>query len=165
MLRCVSAAPGRQVAHAGVHMPPPLLFVGAFGAGLLLNRIWPARLLPDSWRAPGVLGGWLLVLLWVVVFGSAMWTFYRARTALMPNRPARGIVKHGPYRISRNPMYVSLTALYLGGALLINSLSVVLVLPLALLSIQWIILREERYLRSAFGEEYEAYCARVRRWL
>jgi protein-S-isoprenylcysteine O-methyltransferase Ste14 len=75
-------------------------------------------------------------------------------------------VTHGPYRFTRNPMYTGLTLQYLGVSALINSAWPIIVLPIVLLIlIQTVILREERYLRDAFGVEYVGYVASVRRWL
>ncbi|HEX6629907.1 MAG TPA: isoprenylcysteine carboxylmethyltransferase family protein, partial [Gemmatimonadaceae bacterium] len=84
----------------------------------------------------------------------------------IPNRPATRLATGGPYRLTRNPMYVSLAALYLGVALFANSWWPVALLPLVLLVVdRAVIAREERYLAAAFPDEYAAYRARVRRWL
>jgi protein-S-isoprenylcysteine O-methyltransferase Ste14 len=92
--------------------------------------------------------------------------FWRAGTTLMPNRPASRLVVEGPYRFSRNPMYLGLTTLYLGVALMLNSVWVLALLPGVLLLLQTgVIRREERYLEGAFGPGYQAYRTRVRRWL
>lgn len=76
------------------------------------------------------------------------------------------IVQHGPYRLSRNPMYLSLAVIVLGIALAVNTVWLVAVLPVLLLWLQrGVIHREERYLARRFGEEYQAYRSRVRRWI
>ena len=154
------------VPHPGVHFPPPLLFVTAFLAGWLLHKRWPqpiagSRLetVRDIVGAGLLLAGFSLVL-W------ALATFRRHRTGIYPNQPAVRIVRDGPYHRTRNPMYLSMTLLYLGGAMLVNSLLPLAFLPIALLLLaKLVIAREERYLRSAFGEEYASYCRDVRRWL
>jgi protein-S-isoprenylcysteine O-methyltransferase Ste14 len=75
-------------------------------------------------------------------------------------------VTGGPYRRTRNPMYVAMTLLYLGASLLMNGLWPLLALPVVLAALTFaVIRREERYLSSAFGAEYDAYRRRVRRWL
>ena len=152
--------------HPGVHFPPPLLFVLGLGVGWLLHRAWPLLLLPAGYRAAGLVLGWTGVLLWAGLTAWAMATFRRARTAIFPNRPATGVVREGPYRFTRNPMYLAMVLLYVGVSLLMNSGWALLLLPLvlALLYVS-VIRREERYLAAAFGAEYEAYRARVRRWL
>ena len=98
--------------------------------------------------------------------GSALTGFWRSHTTLIPNRRATTLVTAGPHRITRNPMYVSLVALYLGVTLLGNSWWPAVLLPIVVLVVdRAVIAREERYLAAAFPGEYAAYCARVRRWL
>jgi protein-S-isoprenylcysteine O-methyltransferase Ste14 len=85
---------------------------------------------------------------------------------VLPNRPASALATGGPYHFTRNPMYVGMALLYIGLALVLNTAWPLVFLPLVLLIIDAaVIRREERYLISAFGEEYRAYCSRVRRWL
>ena len=100
----------------GVPFPPPFLFVLGFGAGLVLNRFMPAALFSESPVAVVVLA-WALVLSGAIVLGWALWTFFSARTAVVPNRPATDLRTSGPYQFSRNPMYMALTAMYIGLAL------------------------------------------------
>lgn len=158
--------PEPTVAHPGVHFPPPLLFVAAFLAGWLFHREWPVAMLPDEWSTAREIAGALLVATGSALVLWALATFHRHRTAVYPNRPASRIVRDGPYRRTRNPMYVSMTLIYLGVATLMNVALPVLFLPVALLLlVRLVIAREERYLRSAFGEEYAAYCRDVGRWL
>ena len=160
------SVPEPKVPHPGVHFPPPLLFVGAFLTGWLLHRRWPVVMLPAEWSTAREIAGVLLVALGLTLVVWALATFHRHRTAIYPNRPASRIVRDGPYRRTRNPMYVSMTLIYLGVGLLVNSALPLLFLPLALfLLLRLVIAREERYLRSAFGEEYTAYCRQVGRWL
>lgn len=145
----------------GVHFPPPLLFIFAFGGGVWLHTVWPLGL-----GSPPRDIGWALVTVGTVVLALAMATFQRMRTAIFPNQPASRIVDVGPYRYSRNPMYVGLTSAYVGFALVENMLWPLLLLPLAL-GVLWfaVIRKEEAYLREAFGDVYNDYCGRVRRWL
>ena len=150
----------------GVWFPPPLLFVGGFGLGLLFHRTWPLGLLGAG--APGLrLGvGWGAVALGLLLMFSGIGTFLHARTTVFPNRPANRLVVSGPYRLTRNPMYLGLTLAYLGGTVLVNSVWPLLLLPLVLLALtRSVIRREERYLAAAFGAEYDAYRRRVRRWV
>lgn len=155
--------------HAGVHFPPPLLFVVPFALGLVLHRwhrltIVPAASLPLV-RAVEV-AGVVLMLAWAVGTATAFGKFLRARTSILPFRPSSALVTSGPYRFTRNPMYVSMAALYIGGALALNALWPLLLLPVVLVVVdRAVIRREERYLMRAFGAEYDAYRSRVRRWL
>lgn len=150
----------------GVPVPPPLLFVAGFLAGLLADGVVPVGVLGPARRGLAVTGGWgsitagLLVMLW----GLA--TFVRSRTAVMPHLPASRLVTTGPYRFSRNPMYVGLTLTYVGLALLIDTAWPLFLLPVVVTLLMIVVVRrEERYLDRAFGDDYRAYRRRVRRWI
>jgi protein-S-isoprenylcysteine O-methyltransferase Ste14 len=149
--------------HSGVAIPPPLLYAVPLAAGLLLHRAHPIVLMP---RGVAVPLGMLLVALGLGLAGFAMSSFLRAHTSPLPIKPTTAIVATGPYRFTRNPMYVGLAALYLGITLWVDSLWPVLFLPAVLFMIQrFVIAREERYLEAKFGDQYRGYKARVRRWL
>ena len=80
--------------------------------------------------------------------------------------PSTTVVTTGLYRLSRNPIYLGLAALYLGLAFAANSgWAVILLLPILAVMRYGVIAREERYLEAKFGDDYRAYKARVRRWL
>jgi protein-S-isoprenylcysteine O-methyltransferase Ste14 len=152
--------------HPGVRFPPPLLFLAGLVVGWLANRAHALSLLPASMRSLGLIVGYLLIACWAALGFAAISRFWRARTPLLPHRPAAALVITGPYRFTRNPMYLSLTALYLGLVFLLNTAWPLILLPLVLVLLhRLVIVREERYLASAFGGAYEAYRARVRRWL
>ena len=155
-----------RLKHPGVRFPPPTLFVAGFLAGWLVHREWPVPVAPDG-RAPVLVGaGWVVAALGIAIMGWGLLTFVRHRTAIIPHRPATRLVDTGPYRYSRNPMYVGMTTAYLGGVLVTNMFWPLLLLPLVLLGLtRAVIRREERYLADAFGAEYDAYRARTRRWL
>lgn len=110
--------------------------------------------------------GWALVVGGLGLMAWAGVTFARARTAIIPVRPARVLVRGGPYRWTRNPMYLGLTVAYVGGTLLMNSAWPLLFLPIVLITVSVLVIRrEERYLESAFGDAYREYSRQVRRWL
>lgn len=149
----------------GVHFPPPLLFVGGFLVGWLMHR-WSPVLLPGGRGPVSNSLGWILIALGLGIMIWAVVTFRRHRTAVIPNRPAAALVSAGPYARSRNPMYVGLSVAYVGLALLTGILWAIVLLPLVLTTlVALVVSREERYLADAFGAEYAAYRARVRRWL
>ena len=151
--------------HAGVHFPPPLLYVAGIVAGLGLHRWRPLPMTAGASPARTIAAA-ACVAAYVALFAAAFIAFRRARTSLLPNRPAAAFVTAGPYRLTRNPMYVSLAALYVGVSLFANSWWPPLLLPVVLLAVdRAVIAREERYLAGAFPAEYAAYRARVRRWL
>ena len=150
----------------GVHFPPPALFIVAILSGCGLEAVWSIPLstlvaIPGCVLLGSVaLGIGFAVLIW------ALSMFRRNQTAVYPNQPARLVVAGGPYQFSRNPMYVALTAITLGIALLADNLWMLLLLPVVLFVLTvFVIRREEAYLEKTFGEEYRAYQKRVRRWI
>jgi protein-S-isoprenylcysteine O-methyltransferase Ste14 len=110
--------------------------------------------------------GWVLIGLFAFWNGWALAVMARHRTGLLPGQSTTTLLERGPFRMSRNPLYLGLIILYLGVALISRSLWAVALLPLAILALRWgAIVPEEHYLRSTFGAEYRAYQDRVRRWL
>ena len=150
----------------GIMFPPPILFVFGFSLGLILNQSLSLPIFPGGRNAVSLTLGWVLLLFGIGLLSASLLTFFRYRTGIYPNQPARLIVTTGPYRFSRNPMYVALTAAYVGTALIANILWLLLLLPFIIFVLQVaVIQREEDYLKEAFGPQYEAYCQHVRRWL
>jgi len=149
----------------GVIAPPPLIYAGGLVASLLLHLAFPikVRLLPR--RVSRRLGGSLIgigILLSLYGYGVMRQT----GTEVNPTKPSTALVAKGPFQFTRNPLYLSLTLLYSGIAMLMNALWAMLILPFVLLVMhRGVIEREERYLERKFGEEYQEYKARVRRWL
>ncbi len=147
----------------GVRVPPPLFYALAVLVGYVLNRRWP---LPIGGGASVQALAWLLVGVWLVLGGSGIGTFRRSRTSMVPIRPATTLVIAGPYRFTRNPMYVALAALTLALGLFVNSWwPIVLLVPVLFVVRAFVIGPEERYLERRFGADYLAYTQRVRRWL
>jgi protein-S-isoprenylcysteine O-methyltransferase Ste14 len=106
------------------------------------------------------------VLFFVGWNGWALWQFGRHETGLLPGQATRTMIEEGPYRLSRNPLYVGLLALYLGLALLAPTFWGLVLFPAAVLLVLWGAIRpEERFLRERFGAPYDDYTHRVRRWL
>jgi protein-S-isoprenylcysteine O-methyltransferase Ste14 len=98
--------------------------------------------------------------------GTALWLMARERTALLPGGSTRAILDRGPFRVSRNPLYLGLIALDIGLALLWPSGWALLFVPIGVAALRWgAILPEEHYLSAKFGSEYDDYRRRVRRWL
>jgi protein-S-isoprenylcysteine O-methyltransferase Ste14 len=149
--------------HAGVKIPPPVIFLAFLLAGVGLELLWPLGGLPLALAiACGVLG----LVAWAYLDGSSMQRFRRANTALEPWKPTSALVTDGPYRFTRNPIYLGMTALYVGIALAFGVLWALILLPLVLVVIdRFVITREERYLARRFGDQYAAYRRRARRWV
>jgi len=147
----------------GVVVFPPLLFGGTLVLGLILHWIWPVALLPP-------LGARLLGIVLLALSGllarSAEAAMKRAGTNVRPDQPTLAIVTDGPFRYTRNPLYLAASGLYVAVTLLVNTLWPLPLLPPMLVVLEWgVIRREERYLEAKFGEAYRVYRARVRRWL
>lgn len=145
-------------------MPPPAVFLAGLGLGFLLQRRFPLPFAAPGNPLPRLLGAMLIL-------GSgalALWgfrTFRHARTTVRPDRPASALLTSGPFRLSRNPLYLSLSLLQAGMALLADALWPALMLLPVLLVIRFhVIAREERHLAARFGADYQAYCRAVRRW-
>ena len=149
----------------GIHFPPPIAYVVPLALGFLAYRWWPVGIVPAQYRPLLATIGWLLVLATVILLLPAYVAFLRARTSLLPHRPARAIVQSGHYRWTRNPMYIAITALCVGVACVFNALWPLLLVPVSVVfTDRYIIPREEAYLERAFGPEYVAYKRRVPRW-
>lgn len=156
-------------ATAGVVARPPLLYLAALVGGILLDRLigWPG-LSASLGLTPGL--GWAIGAGCFALGGTllfwAMGRFRAADTPVPTCSATRALVTDGPYRFSRNPIYLALTAIYLGLALALSSLGAgLLLLPLLLTMEFGVVRREERYLERRFGEDYRLYRRRVRRWL
>ena len=148
----------------GFCVSPPLLYIAVLGLGILVSVWYPVHLLPSrlAWALGGTLlaGGVALGPVW------GLRTLLRAGTTVRPDKPAARLVTGGPFRFSRNPLYLALTFMYAGIATMANSVwALPLLIPLTLFMSRFVIRREEDYLLRAFGEEYRRYKTRVRRWL
>jgi protein-S-isoprenylcysteine O-methyltransferase Ste14 len=151
-----------EVANLGI-VRPPLVYLSAIALGLVLHFALPVRLVSRAVSVP--LGG-TAVLVAVALFLSAVRTFRTAGTPVPGNRPTTTIVRTGPYRCSRNPIYLSFSLLQLGVAVWVNSLwLLVTLMPAVGLMSLVVIPREERYLETRFPSDYLPYKAAVRRWL
>jgi protein-S-isoprenylcysteine O-methyltransferase Ste14 len=146
----------------GVRFPPPLLYCLAVISGVLLDRQWN---FPVGLGVPRRVLGWLLVTACAVLTASSVRSFWRRRTSIVPIRPATALVSAGPYRYTRNPMYLGLALLTVALGLFLNTWWPILLLVPVLIIVQWLVIaREERYLHRRFGAEYDAYVRQVRRW-
>lgn len=151
------------VDNPGVIAFPPALFAGTLALGLLLHFIFPVAFLP---RSIAIASGVIVLISAALIAISAFRAMRRAQTAVDPNRPTTAIVSDGAFSFSRNPIYLSLTMLYVGIALLFNALwALLLLLPLVVVVQNGVIKREEHYLERKFGDEYLRYKASVRRWV
>jgi len=142
---------------------PPVYFLVALLLMAFFHRIAPgAYLLQAPYRYGGVvlIGLALGLMVWAAVL------FRRAGTNIRPFLPSTALVVSGPYKFTRNPMYLGMAGVLLGTAVYMGSLTPFFVIPafMALIGERFIV-AEEAKLEAAFGREYLDYKARVRRWL
>jgi protein-S-isoprenylcysteine O-methyltransferase Ste14 len=141
---------------------PPIVYAVAILAGLGIEAGWPTPPFPGVVALLGV----VLVLLAATLFILSIRALRAARTTFRTQQPTTTIVRTGPYRRSRNPIYLAFMLLQLGIGLWRNSVWVIgLLVPALLLVSYGTIAREERYLEQKFGDEYRRYKADVPRWL
>lgn len=148
---------------AGIIAPPPVLYLGALTFGLIAQGFhpWPIFSVPD-------VGLWLAGVLLIMSAGLARWSFVSLRqigTTANPRAPSAALAVTGPFRVSRNPIYLAMTGLYLGVTLGANAYApLILLAPLLVVMHFGVIRREEQYLARQFGAAYLAYASTVRRW-
>jgi protein-S-isoprenylcysteine O-methyltransferase Ste14 len=148
---------------SGVKVPPPLYYVAGFLVGVALELAFPIDRPPVAITVIGVVIG---IALWLGLDGAAMLHFRRAGTSMVVTNPSTKLVTSGPYRFTRNPMYVGMACLYVALALAIGVIWALIVLPAVLVAVdRLVIAREEPYLEAKFGEQYRHYKRRARRWL
>jgi len=156
-------SPLEKPGQSDVWIPPPLIYVATFFVALLLQKCLPLSALPALLgRTVGIgfISAGILMALWSINL------FRRARTSLVPIKPATALVIEGPYRFTRNPMYLGLLSVYIGAAFLRHLLWAVLMTPVVIFAIHYLVIgKEENYLVRKFGGEFLGYKARVRRWL
>ena len=149
--------------HAGVRLPPPLIYVVIFGLGWLLQQLAPLSIpLSLPVRAAAILfaAAGVLLTAWANVL------FRQEHTSMVPVRPANTLVIRGPYRLTRNPMYLGLLCIYIGAALWFGAVWALILSPLVVPAVHFLaIAKEERYLEQKFGEAYRQYRTEVRRWI
>src|SRR5262249_1265545 len=149
---------------AQVIIRPPLAWALAVIVGLALNWLVPLPFLPVHMSA-----SWLGVLVLVLSVALAAWaivTIARAGSNVPTNLPTTTIVASGPYRFTRNPIYLGMVLALIGLAIVFDNLWMLLMLVSFALVIRYgVVAREEAYLERKFGDAYGGYRARVRRWL
>ena len=156
----VSAAP--DVPNLGL-IRPPLVYLASLVIGALIQFAMPLPFLP---RTLTVALGASLVVVAIALFSYAVAKFRAAGTPVPARNPTTVIVRTGPYRFSRNPIYLAFSLFQLGIAIWVNSVWLLATLLGAVALIHCVVIRrEEQYLERRFGEQYLHYKASVRRWL
>jgi len=149
---------------AQVIIRPPLAWGLAVIAGLALNWLVPLPFLPTDLPT-----GWLGAMAFVLALALVAWaivTLTWAGSNVPTNLPTITIVESGPYRFTRNPIYLGMFLGLLGLAIAFDNLWLLMMLvPFALVIRYGVVAREEAYLKRKFGDVYKGYHSRVRRWL
>jgi protein-S-isoprenylcysteine O-methyltransferase Ste14 len=147
----------------GILFPPPLIYFFGFLSAYAMNKLYPIPMVGPPLS---------MVLALIAVTPSAilglwgMLEFWRARTSLFPHKPSSSLVIVGPYRVTRNPMYLSLALVYVSFGFLLGIAWAFIILPIVIFVMNiYVIRREESYLESRFDEQYRVYTQQVRRWL
>ena len=153
-----------RVDNAQVIVRPPLAFGLAIVVGLALDWLMPLPFMPA--RLPA---GWLGTMVFLFALALAAWaivTITRAGSNVPTNRPTTAIVESGPYRFTRNPIYLGMLLGLVGLAIAFDTFWLLVTLvPFALVIRYGVVAREEAYLERKFGDAYAGYRSRVRRWL
>jgi protein-S-isoprenylcysteine O-methyltransferase Ste14 len=146
-------------------LPVPWVFVLAYLVGVVLEFVFWGR---GSLPGPNlvVVAGMVVFAVGAALAGWAWLIFRKARTTRVPGEASTTLVARGPYRATRNPMYVGLAIAYLGEAGILKQAAPVAVLPLVIAYLNWIVIPiEEARLQQVFGDSYQQYRSRVSRWL
>jgi protein-S-isoprenylcysteine O-methyltransferase Ste14 len=149
---------------AAVIIRPPLALLLAIIAGLGLNWLMPLPFLPLKlalvWLGAAVFGLALALAVWAIT------TMARAGSNVPTNLPTTTIVEAGPYRFTRNPIYLGMFLGLIGLTVALDNLwLLVMLVPFAIVIRSGVVAREEAYLERKFGDVYRSYRSRVRRWL
>ena len=150
--------------HVQLPLPPPLIFLGYLLSALILQ--WWVVALPFPWASPLRIVGGVLLIGGVLLCGSAVGEMRKAHTTPDPHMPTEALVTSGPYRFTRNPIYLGFLLIYLGFTLLAGTLWGLLFSPFLIGTItRSIIHAEESYLERKFKAEYTRYFSSVRQWI
>jgi protein-S-isoprenylcysteine O-methyltransferase Ste14 len=153
----------RDQDRSGAVVIPPVVYLGFFLVGLALDLLFPVPLLPDAIQY-GL--GIVLIVASIALIPFSFHRFHALGTPLDVRKPTTAIITDGPYRFSRNPVYLAMTLLYCGIAVVLDGVWVVaMLIPVLIVMRYGVIRREEGYLEAKFGAEYVAYKRTVRRWL
>mgnify|MGYP000559681428 CR=1 FL=1 len=148
---------------AGVIAPPPVIYLAFLSIGFGADALWPAVRLPQGPRYAAGIG---VIALGLVLGFSAFRQFRRHKTSFKTHEPSTALITGGPYRYSRNPIYLALSLLYAGIGIAADSPWILaLLVPLLVVLHYGVIIREERYLERKFPDAYRRYRSTTRRWL
>ena len=152
--------------HPHVIAFPPLILAGALALSWGMGQVMPWQLLPPAFSTLALAFGIADCALAAFIGLSAILAFKRAGTNVEPHKPALVLVEDGPYRFTRNPMYLGLLLIQIGLSFIFSlDWGIFVVLLLWYVLHKGVVLREEAYLADKFGQPYLDYLDRSRRWL
>jgi protein-S-isoprenylcysteine O-methyltransferase Ste14 len=147
-----------------LHVPVPWVFVLTYLLGVVLEHVLHRPISPTT-ALVSTIAGAVLFAVGAVVAGWGLVLFRKAKTTTVPGKLSGKLVTWGPYRFTRNPMYVGLVLAYLGEAGLLKQIWPVVLLPFPVAYLNWTVIPvEEAKLDEAFHDEFRQYPLRVRRW-
>jgi protein-S-isoprenylcysteine O-methyltransferase Ste14 len=142
---------------------PPVIYATFFIIGIITDRALSHSM--EFYGYPHQ-AGWVLAAIGFLIVGWAVARFVKEKTHVDVRKPTTTLVIEGPYRFSRNPMYLAATLLYAGIAIAYGKMATLtLIIPCLVVMHYGVITREERYLYGKFGDAYRNYHSKVRRWL
>ncbi len=151
-----------SVDHAGVRIPPPVIYITLLVAGVVMDSAWMRGELAET---SSMTIGLAVFLAGCLISGFSVPRHKKEGSNIEPWKPTTKIMADGLYGRSRNPIYVAMAMLYAGIAIGADSgMAMLLLLPCLIIIRYYVIAREERYLGQKFGAEYEEYMRTVRRW-
>jgi protein-S-isoprenylcysteine O-methyltransferase Ste14 len=146
-----------------VAVPPPIIFATGFTAAFIIERLLPLRLFTAY---PFKLASWFFAFASMLIAISAVAMMLREHTNIHPHRAADHLVSGGPFRFSRNPLYLAQVLLTIGAALYLDiGWAILALVPVVIIIQSYVIRREERHLEAKFGEAYLKYKKGTRRWI
>ncbi len=149
----------------GVYVPPPLIYAAIFLISILMQRYLPVN--PSFFKSEaGYILGWSFIAVTLFLLPTSMIKFFKTKNTLILIKPANSLQTNGIYSVTRNPMYLGLSFLYIGIGLLIGNWWTFILMPVLIFIINnYVIKKEEQYLLRAFGSGFTDYKLKTRRWI
>ncbi len=155
----------KQKDSAEIVAKPPVIYGIPLLIGILLNSFFSLKIFPEGTSTSLLILSWILVVFGFFIAGWVLSIFLKKGEDISPDRPTKIIITNGPFRFSRNPVYLSLNIVYFGISLILNNLWLIIFWPFAFLILRYgVVSKEEQYLERKFGKKYLVYKKRTRRW-
>lgn len=149
-----------------LRIPVPWIFVLVYSFGVLLHLLFPLTSFSKETVVTMRIFGIILLVLGVIIASWSLIIFRKKRTTTTPGKRSSVLIARGPYRITRNPMYISLLSAYIGEAGTLHQIWPVILIPFLFAYVNWVVIPlEEKILTRDFKEAYTDYCSHVRRWM